>query len=232
MWYVQRENDYQEKVLIFFYFKFFMFKIGVDVMSGDSDVSLLIKGCLDALKKCESQLMLAGDPDIIKKTLRTRIYPRKRVEIIESESVIGMNEHPGMACRNKKTSSVMVGLKALKEKSIDAFFSPGNTGATLAGSLYTIGRMKNVKRPGIGVFLPTEKGFTLMIDAGANTDCHYKYLRQFAILGHTYIKHFLEIKNVRVGSVEYRRRISQRQRAHLKNLQKFRKNFPIILSAI
>ena len=179
-----------------------MYRIGIDVMSGDNPPPMLIEGCIQSiLKQSQSKVFIIGDQKQIKQKLKQHdhLNVNDRIDIIHSREVIGMSEHPAKACRQKRDSSLMIGTQALSEGKIDAFFSPGNTGATLAGSLYSIGRLKGVKRPAIGVFMPTQEGWMLMLDAGANVDCHYKYIKQFAIMGISYFSHYFNIKNPRLG---------------------------------
>ncbi len=177
-----------------------MYRIGIDVMSGDNSPSELIDGCVKSiLKQKQAKACVFGDQSQIKQILKKHNYPNDRIDIIHSREVIGMDEYPAKACREKKDSSLMVGTNALSQGKIDAFFSPGNTGATLAGSLYSIGRLKGVKRPAIGVFMPTHTGWMLMLDAGANVDCHHKYIKQFAIMGISYYSHYFKVKNPRLG---------------------------------
>ena len=108
-----------------------------------------------------------------------------------------------MAIRRKTNSSLVAGLKILKEQDdIIGMISAGSTGAVLAGGLFTIGRIKGVKRPALAPFLPNMKGGkTLLIDCGANVDCKPEYLQQFAIMGSIYVKAMLGIENPRVGLI-------------------------------
>ena len=177
-----------------------MYRIGIDVMSGDNPPSELIDGCVQStLLFDQVKIFIVGDKSQVTRILNERDYPKDKLEILHSDDIISMDEHPAKACRTKKTSSVMIGMTALRNDEIDAFFSPGSTGASLAGSLYSIGRLKGVKRPAIGVFFPTQRGWAFVLDVGANMDCHYKYLKQFAIMGVTYYMHYFKVKNPRLG---------------------------------
>lgn len=178
-----------------------MYRLGIDVMSGDNPPSELIGGCVESISRYpQAKICIIGDENEITRTLKKSNYPEGRIDILHSDEIITMNEHPAKACRQKKTSSVMVGTGAVNSGKIDAFFSPGNTGATLASSLYSIGRLRGVKRPAVGVFMPNTKGrWTLVLDVGANVDCHYKYLKQFAIMGVCYFAHQFRTKNPRIG---------------------------------
>lgn len=176
----------------------------IDIMSGDRRPQELLKGCLESIRSYqELKIAVVGKRPLIESLLASAKLSdeeRSRISIIPSDSIVEMDESPAVACRKKPNSTVMVGTKSVKEGLVDAFFSPGNTGATLAASLYNLGRLKNVKRPAIGVFIPTKrKTKALVLDSGANMDCNPKYLRQFAIMGSEYYKIFFDKVDVRVG---------------------------------
>ncbi len=178
-----------------------MLKIGVDVMSGDMPPYELIKGCLSACKQYKNlHTFLVGDRFVIKENLETFSYDKNRITLIHAEEVISMDEHPSKACRAKKNASVMVGCRGLKNGLYDSFFSPGNTGATLAAALLIVGRIDGVKRPAIMSPLPRKDGsFSYLLDAGANVDCHPRYLKQFAVMGYNYVKYILGNVSPKIG---------------------------------
>jgi glycerol-3-phosphate acyltransferase PlsX len=86
-----------------------------------------------------------------------------------------------------------------KEGKADAFISAGNTGAVMASSLLTLGRLKGVSRPAIAALFPTSEGVALVLDVGANSDCKAHHLYQFGIMGAIYSKFILKVKNPKVG---------------------------------
>ena len=178
-----------------------MLKVGVDVMSGDMPPHELIKGCLSASKQYKNlHVFLVGDRFVIKENLERVSYDKDRVTVIHAKEVISMDEHPSKACRAKKDASVMVGCRGLKNGLYDSFFSPGNTGATLAAALLIVGRIDGVKRPAIMTPLPRQDGsFSFLLDAGANVDCHPRYLKQFAVMGYNYVKYVLGHDSPKIG---------------------------------
>ena len=120
---------------------------------------------------------------------------------MNTTEVIETAEPPVMAIRRKKDSSIVVGLKLVKEKKADAFVSAGSSGAVLAGGQLLVGRIKGVERPPLAPLIPTEKGFALLIDCGANVDARPSHLVQFAKMGSIYMKHVMGVKNPKVGIV-------------------------------
>lgn len=178
-----------------------MSKIAIDVMGGDHAPDEIIKGCVLALAKLESTLVLVGKEDEIKEKLSAYTYDASKVEIVHADEVIDMGDSPVAAIRQKKNSSMVVGLKLLKEKQIDGFVSAGSTGALLTGATLIVGRIKGVERPAMAPVIPTQKGYALLIDCGANVDAKPAYLNQFARMGTVYMEQCMQVKSPKVGLV-------------------------------
>jgi len=96
---------------------------------------------------------------------------------------------------------MVVGMNLLKSGEADAFMSAGNSGGVLAAALFRLGRIPGIKRPALSTVFPTQKGFTFILDIGANTDCKPLYLQQFGIMGSIYAERVLGVPNPRVGIV-------------------------------
>lgn len=176
-------------------------KIAIDAMGGDNAPSAIVSGSILALNEVDSDILLIGKEDIIKKELEKNTTDFKRIEIVNAEDVITNEDKPVQAVRRKKNSSMVVGFDLLKNNEVDAFVSAGNTGALLAGSLLRIGRIKGIDRPALAPIYPTKKGFSILIDAGANTDCKPRNLLEFGVMGSIYLEKVLNIKKPKVGIV-------------------------------
>lgn len=176
-------------------------KIAVDVMSGDYAPDEVIKGCALASQKTSCTLVLVGKESIIKEKLKSCKHDASKIEIVNAEDVITMEDSPVTAIRAKKDASMVVGLRLVKEKQVDGFVSAGNTGALLAGATLLVGRIKGVERPALAPLIPTKKGYSLLIDCGANVDAKPSYLDQFARMGTVYVEEALGIANPRVGLI-------------------------------
>ncbi len=125
-----------------------------------------------------------------------------KVKVVHSTEVIGYNEHPTKALKEKPDSSIAVGFKMLATRQIDAFASAGNTGAMLVGSMFSIKVIEGVLRPTIATVIPKLNGGTgLLLDVGLNADCKPEQLNQFAILGSIYAQNILGIATPKVGLV-------------------------------
>jgi phosphate acyltransferase len=147
-------------------------------------------------------LLLIGDEQQVKPLVEKYQIPSGSIQVVHAPQVIGMNEHPTKALKEKKHSSISVGFHMLAASKSDAFISAGNTGAMLVGSLMSLKAIEGVQRPTISTVIPKENGKTgLLLDVGLNADCKAENLNQFALLGSLYAQHILGIDNPRVGLI-------------------------------
>ncbi len=173
-------------------------KVALDAMGGDNAPAQIVKGAVDALKREEGiHVFLVGREDAVRKELAQYQYDESRIEIVNATEVIA----PVNAIRKKKDSSIVVGMKMVKEGQADAFVSAGSSGAILVGGQVIVGRIKGVERPPLAPLMPTEKGMSLLVDCGANVDARPSHLVQFAKMGSIYMKHVVGIENPTVGIV-------------------------------
>jgi glycerol-3-phosphate acyltransferase PlsX len=176
--------------------------IGLDMMGGDFSPLEAVKGVLLYLNGSSAPvtLSLVGDEQQIDPLLKEYNIPSGSVKIVHAPQVIGMNEHPTKALKEKQQSSIAVGFRLLATGKMDAFISAGNTGAMLVGALFSLKPIEGIQRPTISTIIPKENGKTgVLLDVGLNADCKPENLNQFALLGSLYAKHILGIANPRVG---------------------------------
>lgn len=179
-----------------------MTRVVLDAMGGDNAPKEMVKGAVEAVQKRDDiQVILTGREEVIKDELAGYTYNKEQIVIRNAEEVIETAEPPVMAIRKKKDSSIVVGLKMVKNQEADAFVSAGSSGAVLAGGQLLVGRIKGVERPPLAPLIPTEKGFALLIDCGANVDARPSHLVQFAKMGSIYMEHVMGVKNPKVGIV-------------------------------
>ncbi|MGV3559896.1 phosphate acyltransferase PlsX [Larkinella arboricola] len=177
-------------------------RIAVDAMGGDFAPDAIVEGVVMATKELPSDvtIVLVGQQPIIEDLLRKYDYAGSGVEIVHAEDVIEMGEHPTKALSQKPNSSIGVGFKLLRDKSVDAFCSAGNTGAMHVGALFSIKAIEGVLRPAIAGFVPQLSGASaVMVDIGANADCKPEMLLQFGEIGSIYAQYTFGIEKPRVA---------------------------------
>jgi glycerol-3-phosphate acyltransferase PlsX len=177
-------------------------RIGLDMMGGDFAPLEAVKGVklfLDTVAT-DAHLVMIGDEAALTPLLADAQLDQSKYSVVHSSQVIGMNEHPTKALKEKPKSSIGIGFHLLQSGKIDAFISAGNTGAMMVGTFYSIKAIDGIQRPTISTPVPREDGsFGLLLDVGINADCKPENLLQFAILGSLYSKHILKNSNPAVG---------------------------------
>jgi glycerol-3-phosphate acyltransferase PlsX len=178
--------------------------IGFDMMGGDYAPNEAVKGLEKYLQQhpnVAAIIFCIGNQD----ELNPLLYECQildKVKVVHTTEVIGYNEHPTKALREKSNSSIAVGFKMLSAGEIDTFASAGNTGAMLVGSMFSLKPIEGISRPTIATVIPKLNGQTgLLLDVGLNADCRPEQLNQFAVLGSIYANNILGIENPTVGLV-------------------------------
>lgn len=175
-------------------------KIIVDAMGGDYAPQAIVEGSVLAAREYETAIILTGLSDVIQTELDKHDPDHELpIEIVHADDVVEMHDSPSKVLRSKRKSSMKIGLDLLKQGEGSAFVSAGNTGAVLAYSTIILRPVKGVDRPAIAVQLPTSKGTSILLDAGANVDCKPSQLFQFGIMGHVFAEYILEKENPSVG---------------------------------
>ncbi|MFV1951165.1 MAG: phosphate acyltransferase PlsX [Nitrospinota bacterium] len=174
-------------------------KIAVDAMGGDNAPGTIVEGAVLASKEFGVDILLVGDEGVLRDELSKYKDDNFAISIKHASEVILMNEAPSIALRKKRNSSIRVAIEAVKSGEAKAVVSAGNTGAVLAASSIILRTIKGVARPAIAVSLPTIRGTSILLDAGANVDCKAEQLFQFGIMGHVYAKYMLGKINPSIG---------------------------------
>ena len=180
-------------------------KIIVDAMGGDLAPRAQIEGAAMAAQEFGIEVILVGNKAQMLEILENELgcYGKKGlpsgVSIVDATEVVTMEDDPAGVIREKKDSSLVVGLHLLKDGTGDGFVSAGNTGALLTGATLIPKRIRGIRRAALSPVIPNREGGTLLIDCGANAECTPEYLVQFAYMGSYYVRRVLGRENPRVG---------------------------------
>lgn len=156
--------------------------IAIDCMGGDHGPTVTVPAAL-AFRKAHPDvgIILVGQEERLRQVLKGPLP--EGVLLRHASEVVGMDEAPALAMRNKKDSSMRVAINLVKSGEASACVSAGNTGALMATSRFVLKTLPGIDRPAICAILPTQKGITRVLDLGANVDCGPEHLFQFAVMG-------------------------------------------------
>jgi len=181
-------------------------RIVLDAMGGDNAPAEIVKGAVQAARELGVHVALVGPSERLVAELAKHAPGRKRgegeiegISIVNASEVIEMEEHPAQAARQKKDSSIVVGLKLVKEGKAAAFVSAGNTGAVMAGAIMYLGRIRGIERPSLAGLLPLSGRLAVLLDVGANADSKPLYLLQFARMAAAYMERIWKKTNPTVA---------------------------------
>lgn len=121
------------------------------------------------------------------------------VKTVVSSQIILPDDPPLEAIRKKQDSSLVKGIKLLAEKAVDAFISPGNTGALFAAATILLKKLSSVHRPGLLTILPTQTTPLGVIDVGGRVSTDAEGLLQCAHMGAKAMNALFGIPQPRVG---------------------------------
>jgi glycerol-3-phosphate acyltransferase PlsX len=168
--------------------------VALDAMGGDHAPRETIRGALNAAAR-GVDVVLVGDEAVLGPQLAAHDAD---LPIVHAAEVIGMDEDPAVAVRSKREASVTVAARLVRSGEAAGMVSAGSTGAALAAAAVIIGRVKGVSRPAIGTILPLGSP-TVVLDIGANVEVKAEHLGQFAVMGSTLARVYLDVEEPRVG---------------------------------
>lgn len=175
-------------------------KIILDAMGGDNAPQAPVEGAVLAAENYGCDILLTGDEARLRELLRGR--QSQHITIVPTTEIITMEDKPSTAVRQKKDSSMSVGLRMLAEGQADAMISAGSTGALLTGATLVTKRIRGVRRAALGTMVPQQNGGkAILMDCGANSECTAEYLMQFALMGYLYMKCQQGVERPRVALV-------------------------------
>ena len=166
-------------------------------MGGDHGPSEVVPGALDfARAHPADEVILVGDEAGVRAVAGA--LPGN-VRIVHASQVIGMDEHPALALREKKDATILVATDLVKRGEADAVITAGHTGAGMAAAVLRLGRVRGVDRPALAVQMITDSGPMVLLDIGANPDSTPENLAQFARMGAIFAERVLGVADPRVA---------------------------------
>ena len=173
--------------------------IALDAMGGDHAPQEIVEGAVIAARQMGVRIALVGPEERLIDELAKHGPRPKEIFLVPASEVIGMDDHPAQGARHKKDSSMVIGLRMLRQGEAQAFVSAGNTGAVMAASIMYLGRLRGIERPVLVALMPLTGSLSLFLDVGANADCKPSYLLQFGQMASTYLKTVWKMESPRVA---------------------------------
>jgi len=175
-------------------------RVAVDAMGGDAAPGVVVEGVIEALKENGGKIILVGrEKDILKEFKKHQNRGLDKVEIVDALEEISMKEQFLSYWRKREQTSIKKALDLIKNNQAEAMVSAGNTGAVMALAKTVLGPLRNVDRPALMIKIPTLKGNSYLLDAGANVDSKPKNLIQYTIMGKVFLEHVAGIANPRIA---------------------------------
>ena len=172
-------------------------RLAVDAMGGDFGATEVVPGAIDfALAHPDDRVILVGDEATIRGLAPT--LP-SNVSIVAASEVVGMDEHPALALREKKDSTILVATNLVRDGRADAVVTAGHTGAGMAAAILRLGRLPGVDRPALAVQMITDGGTLVLLDIGANPDSTAENLLQYAQMGAIFAERVMGVADPRVA---------------------------------
>jgi glycerol-3-phosphate acyltransferase PlsX len=172
-------------------------RVAVDAMGGDHGPSEVVPGALDFARSHPlDTLILVGHQGVVRGIAGD--LPAN-VRIVHAGEVIGMDEHPALALREKKDASILVATDLVRRGEADAVMTAGHTGAGMAAAILRLGRLPGVDRPALAVQMITDSGPLVLLDIGANPDSTAENLAQYARMGAIFAERVLGVADPRVA---------------------------------
>ncbi len=172
-------------------------RVAVDAMGGDHGPAEVVNGTLSHAREHPlDRFILVGDEATIRGIAGE--LP-ENVSIVHASQVIGMDEAPALALREKKDATILVATELVKRGEADALVTAGHTGAGMAAAVLKLGRLPGVDRPALAVQMITDTGPFVLLDIGANPDSTADNLAQYAQMGAIFASGVLGVANPRVA---------------------------------
>ena len=174
-------------------------RIALDAMGGERGPEEMVTGAIQAVEESDLDVVLIGDENILNSIVQSHSQVSSRLHIVHASQTVSMHESPFDAIRRKKDSSIIRAFEQIKYGKADGVVSAGNSGATMASAIKSLGRLEKIARPGIASIFPTLKKPLVMMDVGANVDCRPQHLFQFGVMGAAFSDNLFNIRQPSIG---------------------------------
>jgi len=164
-------------------------RIGIDMMGGDYAPGSVIRGAILARESLpvDTEIILIGKQDLFTRYSEENQLDVSGLSIIHTEDLVGMEEHPLKAFKDKPKAGLFLGQRLLAKGSLDGFCSAGNTGAMMVGAMQIITSIPGIIRPAIAATIPNVEGTqSVILDVGLNPDARPDVLYQYGSIGTIY----------------------------------------------
>tara|TARA_B100000575_G_C23100396_1_gene634842 strand:+ start:380 stop:1393 length:1014 start_codon:yes stop_codon:yes gene_type:complete len=174
--------------------------IAVDAMGGENTPFKVLKGSEIFFKKKNNlRIIFFGDYELIKSEIKKNNILLGNHEIINTTNHVKDDDTANVILRSRKESSIHKGLEFVKLNKDSGFVSAGNTAALMILSRLLIGMIEGIDRPAICSLIPNKKGYSIMLDLGANVTVNASNLFQFALMGYSYFSTLDSSKKPKIG---------------------------------
>ena len=168
-------------------------KIGIDILGVDEPSRII--NFVNSYKDDEVELYVYGLEENLNQITKTENI----IKNVCTEEVL-MSDDAARVHRKKKDASMIRMLSDLNNDVIDVAISGGSTGAFMASSLFMLGRIEGISKPGLASLLPTRSEHKfLLTDLGANVEAKPDDLLNYAKLGQLYMKYIYNIETPSVA---------------------------------
>jgi glycerol-3-phosphate acyltransferase PlsX len=174
-------------------------RVAVDAMGGDHAPGEIVKGAALAARKGDVEVVLVGQQDVVSAELSAQGIPPDLMRCVHASEVVREGEAPAVAIRQKRQSSITIGVKLVRSRDVDAFISAGSSGAVAAAAATYLGMIDGMERPTVGGGFSSFAPNIVVMDLGANVDCKPHQLLSFALAGTVYARTIYGIENPSVG---------------------------------
>jgi len=175
--------------------------LALDAHGGDQGLVISVPAALAAIEE-DSRLhvVLVGDGDAIEAALsEAGESGNHHITVHRAASVIPMDAKPAAVLRRGRDSSLWKAFELVAQKQAAACISGGSTMAMMVVGVKLLGMLPGIQRPALMAYVPNVRGFTGLLDLGANLNVTARQLVQFAVMGSVTAKEVEGLENPTVG---------------------------------